>query len=59
MITRKDFEAISNWIKPNASVLDLGCGDGELLLHLKESRNITGYGIVTTTPAFWLAYQTA
>ena len=45
MITRKDFEAISNWIKPNASVLDLGCGDGELLLHLKESRNITGYGI--------------
>ena len=45
MITRKDFEAISNWIKPACSVLDLGCGDGELLVHLKESRNITGYGI--------------
>ena len=45
MITRKDFEAISNWIKPNSSVLDLGSGDGELLVHLKESRNITGYGI--------------
>ena len=45
MITRKDFEAISNWIKPTSSVLDLGCGDGELLVHLKESRNITGYGI--------------
>ncbi len=45
MITRKDFEAISNWIKPASSVLDLGCGDGELLLHLKESRSITGYGI--------------
>ena len=45
MITRKDFEAISNWIKPASSVLDLGCGDGELLVHLKESRNITGYGI--------------
>ena len=45
MITRKDFEAISQWIKPNASVLDLGCGDGALLVYLDESRPITGYGI--------------
>ena len=45
MITRKDFEAISHWIKPESSVLDLGCGDGELLVHLKASRNIIGYGI--------------
>ena len=45
MITRKDFEAISHWIKPNSSVLDLGCGDGELLVHLKRSRHIIGYGI--------------
>ena len=45
MITRKDFEAISHWIKPNSSVLDLGCGDGELLVYLKQSRNIIGYGI--------------
>ena len=45
MITRKDFEAISHWIKAESSVLDLGCGDGELLVHLKQSRNIIGYGI--------------
>lgn len=45
MITRKDFEAISQWIKPNASVLDLGCGDGALLAHLKQSRSTIGYGI--------------
>ena len=45
MITRKDFEAISHWIKPGASVLDLGCGDGSLLVNLQETRNITGYGI--------------
>ena len=45
MITRKDFEAISHWIKPGSSVLDLGCGDGELLVYLKQSRNIIGYGI--------------
>ena len=45
MITRKDFEAISHWIKPESSVLDLGCGDGELLVYLKQSRSIIGYGI--------------
>ena len=45
MITRTDFEAISHWIKPESSVLDLGCGDGELLVHLKQSRHIIGYGI--------------
>jgi methionine biosynthesis protein MetW len=45
VITRKDFEAISNWIEPNTSVLDLGCGDGSLLVNLQETRNITGYGI--------------
>ncbi len=45
MITRKDFEAISNWITPNASVLDLGCGDGSLLVNLQETRHIIGYGI--------------
>lgn len=45
MITRKDFEAISNWIKPGASVLDLGCGDGALINHLQASRQIIGYGI--------------
>ena len=45
MITRKDFEAISNWIRPGTSVLDLGCGDGSLLAHLHASRNTIGYGI--------------
>ena len=45
MITRKDFEAISHWIKPESSVLDLGCGDGELLVYLEQSRHIIGYGI--------------
>ncbi|MEP7157333.1 MAG: methionine biosynthesis protein MetW [Betaproteobacteria bacterium] len=45
MITRKDFEAISHWVQPNSSVLDLGCGDGSLLVNLQQTRNITGYGI--------------
>ena len=45
MITRKDFEAISNWVEPGTSVLDLGCGDGALINYLQESRRIIGYGI--------------
>ena len=45
MITRKDFEAIFNWVEPGTSVLDLGCGDGSLLVNLHETRNIIGYGI--------------
>jgi homoserine O-acetyltransferase/O-succinyltransferase len=45
MITRKDFEAISRWIAPGSSVLDLGCGDGELLKYLAEAKQVTGYGI--------------
>ena len=45
MIARADFAAIARWVKPNAKVLDLGCGDGTLLKYLKEARNALGYGI--------------
>lgn len=44
-MARKDFKIISNWVKPNSKVLDLGCGDGNLLQLLSKERNITGYGV--------------
>ena len=50
---RYDFPIIANWINSNAKVLDLGCGDGELLNYLKKERNITGYGI-EKDPDKWL-----
>lgn len=44
-VIRPDFALISQWVKPNAKVLDLGCGDGELLTHLHHQHDIRGYGI--------------
>lgn len=42
---RKDFQIISQWIKKNSSVLDLGCGDSTLLDFLIKNKKISGYGI--------------
>ena len=42
---RPDFAAIAEWIKPNAKVLDLGCGDGSLLRYLRDTRQVFGYGV--------------
>ena len=42
---RYDYEAIAQWITPGERVLDLGCGDGSLLRHLIEVRDVLGYGV--------------
>jgi methionine biosynthesis protein MetW len=42
---RPDFAAIAGWIAKGSSVLDLGCADGTLQRYLKQTRNITGYGV--------------
>ncbi len=42
---RIDLDKIQSYIAPNSHVLDLGCGNGELLLHLKERKNVTGIGL--------------
>ena len=42
---RKDFSIIASMIRNHSTVLDLGCGDGSLFAHLKQSRNVTGYGV--------------
>ncbi len=44
-LSRSDFQVISDWITPNSSVLDLGCGNGELLSELSNSLGVSGYGI--------------
>ena len=42
---RVDYELIDALIEPGSRVLDLGCGDGELLARLTEGKNIVGEGI--------------
>jgi methionine biosynthesis protein MetW len=42
---RADFSTIAGWIADRARVLDLGCGDGSLLAHLRETRGASGYGV--------------
>lgn len=42
---RFDFAVIADWIPAGERVLDLGCGDGNLLRYLREMRNVSGYGV--------------
>ena len=43
--TRVDYDQIESLIYPNSTVLDIGCGDGELLANLTADKNIKGMGI--------------
>ncbi len=42
---RFDLKLISSWIEPGASVLGLGCGNGDLLAHLKKTKQVRAAGI--------------
>ena len=40
-----EFEAIAALVPVGARVLDLGCGDGAMLAHLRDTKQCSGYGI--------------
>ena len=42
---RRDLEIISDLVQPGDRVLDLGCGDGKFLAHLRKERNAEVLGI--------------
>jgi methionine biosynthesis protein MetW len=44
-VMRLDLRLAERWIKPQSRVLDLGCGDGELLAHLRDKFDTKGYGL--------------
>jgi methionine biosynthesis protein MetW len=45
MSDRKDMELVAELVPKGSRVLDLGCGNGEFLAHLRDHRQCTGYGI--------------
>ena len=45
MSDRKDIELIAELVPAGSRVLDLGCGNGELLALLQRERGCSGYGI--------------
>jgi methionine biosynthesis protein MetW len=42
---RLDLQIIADMIAPSTRVLDVGCGDGELLAYLKRAKGVDGRGI--------------
>ncbi|HZZ59221.1 MAG TPA: methionine biosynthesis protein MetW [Opitutaceae bacterium] len=40
-----DMQIIGDWVAPEARVLDLGCGRGELLDYLVQNKKVTGVGV--------------
>jgi methionine biosynthesis protein MetW len=45
MSERRDLRVIAGLVPKGSRVLDLGCGDGELLAHLIQARGCSGYGV--------------
>ena len=45
MALRADLAVIADLINPGARVLDLGCGEGDLLAELQNSKQVNGYGL--------------
>lgn len=42
---RPDLLAIANMVPPESSLLDIGCGEGDLLALLQDSKKVSGRGI--------------
>lgn len=45
LLGRSDYAIISELIEPGTKVLDLGCGEGELLAWLAESKHVDARGV--------------
>ena len=42
---RQDYAMMAELVEPGSRVLDLGCGEGELLAWLKEKKNVSAQGV--------------
>jgi len=46
---RSDYAIIGELVEPKTRVLDLGCGEGELLAWLRENKNVDARGVEMTS----------
>jgi methionine biosynthesis protein MetW len=44
-VSKAEFSVFAGWIADGSSVLDLGCGDGELLVFLTREKHVRAQGI--------------
>ncbi len=45
LLGRSDYAIISDLVEPGTRILDLGCGEGELLAWLAENKNVQARGV--------------
>ena len=50
LLGRSDFAIIGEIVEPNSRVLDLGCGEGELLEWLANNKNVQARGVEISAP---------
>jgi methionine biosynthesis protein MetW len=50
LLGRSDYAIISQIIEPNTRILDLGCGEGELLAWLAEHKRVDARGVEISGP---------
>ncbi len=49
VLGRSDYAIIGEIVEPDTTVLDLGCGEGELLAWLKENKRVQARGVEIST----------
>ena len=50
LLGRSDYAIISEIVEPNTKILDLGCGEGELLAWLAEHKHVDARGVEISGP---------
>src|SRR5512140_1047134 len=50
VLGRSDYAIIGEIVEPGTKVLDLGCGEGELLAWLAENKNVDARGVEISAP---------
>ncbi len=56
---RLDYRVIADWVARDSSVLDLGCGDGELLSILVAEKGVRANGIEIDEQAIYKCVERA